>query len=69
MDRLIFGTGCVFLVKIKDGEIRTNKNSDFTPSDIDYQFAITEMQENQGFEKNNNKNALAEEEEIRKKVL
>lgn len=50
MDRLIFGTGCVFLVKIKDGRIRLNKNGgEFLPADIDYQFAITEMQGSQVF--------------------
>ena len=73
MDRLIFGTGCVFMVKIKDGEIRVNKtnNSVISATDIDYQFAITEMQEHQGFQKNNNNNkkAIEEEEEIRRKIL
>lgn len=45
-DRLIFGTGCVFLVKISDGQIRKVKKdnkelNDLKPQDIDYSFAIT----------------------------
>lgn len=37
LDRIIFGTGCVFMVVFKGGAARSEKP---TQDDIDYQFAL-----------------------------
>jgi len=39
LDRIIFGTGCVFIVIFKDCAPRSHK---IAQDDIDYQFAISE---------------------------
>lgn len=41
MDRLIFGTGCVFLVIFNKGTPRSEKP---VLNDIDYQLALSELQ-------------------------
>jgi len=39
LDRIIFGTGCVFMVVFKEGVTRSEKP---TQDDIDYQLALNE---------------------------
>lgn len=41
LDRVIFGTGCIFLVIFKDGKARSDT---ITQKSIDYFFAINQMQ-------------------------
>jgi hypothetical protein len=75
-DRLIFGTGCIFLVKIPNGEIRKikkdNEEKEVKPQDIDFAFALTEIQENYlagGMMMKSQKAVKAEEEETRKQAI
>lgn len=67
LDRLIFGTGCVFLLMFKAQPPRQAKP---TQEDIDYQFAIGEMETvTQSIHLEFSKKFILEEEEIRKKLL
>jgi hypothetical protein len=75
-DRLIFGTQCVFLVQILNGEVRRmkkdNEEREIKLEDIDYEYAILEQKENYltgGGGNKVKKIDKVEEEEMRKKVI
>ena len=68
LDRVVFGTGCIFLVMFK-GSIP--KNDKPTLKEVDYEFAIGELQAS--IERTNgvgkvDKISTQEEEEIKKKL-
>lgn len=66
-DRVIFGTGCVFMVRIKDGLPR---DPQLKQADIDYQFAVNELQmANIEQSRVENSKSVIEEEEMRKQIL